>query len=198
MAEQESTSAPRAREPGPGAPAADRNRVPFQRLPPVPRSLVDRVLRRRPPAGAFVELNNLLASVRDLHDVNGGDVERICRAWGIDVPGAFGARCQQLYRDYLHWCLTDRRLSDEELDNLAHLALLLHLDRATAEAVYRATTRAVYLRSVEDVLADGEVSEAERQFLRRLGEDLRIPAGTADNMLDVRRRQMESRKRHRD
>lgn len=155
--------------------------------------LVDRVLRRRPAAHAFIELNNLLAGASDPREVSEEHVEAICRSYGIDVRSTFAARCRNLYRDYLLWCLTDQRLSDEELACLAHLATLLRLDSTTTAAIHRTVTRTVYLRSVEDVLDDGEVDEEERLFLARLSEHLEIPAGMAENILEMRRRQLEVR-----
>ena len=153
--------------------------------------LLERMLRRKPATHAFVELNNLFAGAGDPSAISEEDVERICRGYGFDVRRTFAARCQKLYRDYLSWCLTDRHLSDDELANLAHLAALLRLDATITTAIQHAVTRGIYLRSVEDVLADGETSEAERAFLRRLSEQLRIPSGTADNIYDMRRRQIE-------
>ena len=194
------------REPLPPAPTpaggsepepANAGAAPFQSLAPERPRLLERALRRQPAANAFVELNNLFASARDLREIDEGDVERIGRSYGLDVRGTFGARCQQLYRDYLLWCLTDRRLSAEELATLAHLATLLRLDAGTTAGIHRSVTRSVYLRTVEEVLADGDVSAAEREFLARLGQHLDIPEGGAENMLEVRRRQIERRNPHR-
>jgi len=184
---------PDSNPPDSSRPVARPGRPPFLPLTQARPRLLDRVLRRRPAANAYVELNNLLAGARDLHDIEESDVERICRAYAIDVRGAFGARCRQLYRDYLTWCLTDRRLHDDELSNLAHLATLLRLDATTTSGIHRSVTRTVYLRTVEEVLADGDISEAEREFLARLGDQLDIPEGSAENMLEMRRRQIERR-----
>jgi hypothetical protein len=171
---------------------------PFLSIERDPPGLLERVLRRKPATHAFVELNNLFAGAGDPSAITEEDVEQICRGYGFDVRRTFAARCQKLYRDYLSWCLTDRRLTDDELANLAHLATLLRLDATTAAAIQHAVTRNVYLRSVEEVLADGETSDEERAFLQRLSEQLRIPAGTAANIYDVRRRQMEQRKQRPD
>lgn len=184
----------RTAAPRPASDAPDGGgRPPFLTLRPPRPGLLDRVLRRRPAANAFIELNNLFAGAREPVEVSAGDIDAICLAYGIDVRGTFGARCQALYRDYLHWCLTDRRLSDAELVNLGHLATLLRLDATTTTAIHRSVTRTVYLRTVEEVLEDGAVSDDERAFLRRLGQQLDIPAGTAENMLDMRHRQIRNR-----
>jgi hypothetical protein len=168
---------------------------PFLSLEPERPGLVDRLLRRKPAAHAFVELNNLFAATGDPRGITEDHVERICRGYGFDVRRTFAARCQKLYRDYLSWCLTDHHLSDDELANLAHLAALLRLDATTTTAIQHAVTRNIYLRSVEDALEDGVTSDAERAFLERLSEHLRIPPGTADNLFDMRRRQIEHWKR---
>jgi len=168
---------------------------PFLSLEQDRPGLLDRMLRRKPATHAFIELNNLFAGAGDPRAITEADVERICAGYGFDVRRTFAARCQKLYRDYLSWCLTDKRLSDDELANLSHLAALLRLDTTTTTAIQHAVTRSIYLRSVEDVLEDGVTSDAERAFLQRLSEQLRIPPATADNLYDMRRRQIEHWKR---
>lgn len=181
----------------PGAAAGGGGRPAFLAMTGARPGMVDRFLRRRPAADAFVELNNLLAEATDPREVSEDQVEAICRTYGIDVRSTFAARCRNLYREYLHWCLTDHRLSDDELACLVHLATILRLDSTTTAAIHRTVSRAVYLRSVEDVLEDGKVDEEERRFLARLSEHLEIPTGMAENILEMRRRQLEKQKTRR-
>jgi hypothetical protein len=61
---------------------------------------------------------------------------------------------------------------------------------AMRATIQRNVTRLVYLKSVSEVLADGTIDEQEREFLRKLQEQLDIPPADAENILAVRQRQL--------
>jgi hypothetical protein len=124
-------------------------------------------------------------------------VDGICRDYGVNVRSLFRHELERLYREYLVYCLTDRRLSAEELADLEHLRSLFGLDAETVETVQRNVARQLYLKSVDEVLADGTIDPEEREFLLRQRTNLSIPEAIAENILDVKRRQREARERRR-
>lgn len=128
-------------------------------------------------------------------EVKAEDVARIERMYGVDIGASFRGELERSYREYMLFCLTDRRLSSEEVADLDHLRMLFRLDARTCEAIQRNVARQVYLRSVSDVLADGTIDAAEREFLHRLQEHLAIPESIADNILEVKEQQYRSRNR---
>lgn len=162
---------------------------PFTRRQPVHRTLLQFILRQKPPENALVELVNRLADGR-LREITTDDVNRIGKTYGITIAQRFRVELENLYRNYMRYCLMDRKLTDEELADLAHLARLFELDAVTCAAIQRHLTRQLYFRTVSEVLADGTIDESERQFLQRLQEQLNLPAGDAENIVELRERQM--------
>lgn len=170
---------------------------PFRPVEPLRPTLLQRLLGRSPPSNALVALIGRLRAADSPRDVSPSELEAISREHDLDIRTRFRAELEVLYRDYLLHCLTDRRLSHEELADLEHLRGLFGLDADAARNVQRTVTRQLYLKSVEEMLADGTVDPDEREFLRRLREDLSIPESIADNILDVKKRQMEAREKRR-
>jgi hypothetical protein len=164
---------------------------PFSLLPRRP-ALLRWFARNNVQEDAFIQLNNLLAQSADVRQITESDVGRICAEYGTTVEQLI--QRGKLYRDYLAHCLTDRQLSDAELDDLAHLRNLLRLDAGTTDLIHRRVARQVYTRTVDEVLADERVDESERNFLARLRDELGIPGGVADNIEAMRNLQREARK----
>jgi hypothetical protein len=169
------------------------SRLPFTRITPQRRTLVEWLLQRRPPGNAVVALIDTLNAADSPRRVTDDAIAAIERTYGVSFRKQFRGDLERLYREYLLFCLTDRQLSDDELADLAHLGRLLGLDSDVCDAIQRNVTRQVYLRSVAEVLADGTIDEHEREFLRRLQEQLSIPPAVAENIVDVRERQVRSR-----
>jgi hypothetical protein len=157
--------------------------------------VLDRVFRRQHAEDVLIEINNLFAKAVRVRNVSSEDVDRILSRYGIARGGEMPGQPDRLYRDYLLHCLADRQLTDEELADLEHLRSVLRLDAGTIALVHRRVAREVYSRTVDDVLADAAIDEAEREFLRRLRDHLEIPPGIADNILDMKQRQREARGR---
>lgn len=168
---------------------------PFSPLEPEKPTLTQRLLGRSPARNALIELHGMLRAAASPREVSSEDVARIGRAHGVDIGASFRGDLERSYREYLLFCLTDRRLSEEEVADLDHLRMLFRLDARTCEAIQRNVARQVYLRSVGDVLADGTIDPAEREFLRTLQEHLAIPQSIADNILEVSEQQYRSRNR---
>lgn len=164
-------------------------RRPFGPLPPVRRTLTQRLLRRRPRENAVVEVNNLLAASTSIRSVQREDIKRICDAHRITLTGPLAGRFERLYRDYLSYCLEDRHLSADELADLAHLQSLLDITAESAMMIHDHVARQVYQASVAEVLDDGVVDAGEREFLRRLQHELALSGRSADRILEAKLRQ---------
>jgi len=168
---------------------------PFSPLEPTKPTLAQRLLQRSPARNALIVLHGMLPAAASPREVKAEDVARIERTYGVDIGASFHGELERSYREYMLFCLTDRRLSEEEVADLDHLRMLFRLDARTCEAIQRNVARQVYLRSVTDVLADGTIDAAEREFLHRLQEHLAIPESIADNILEVKEQQYRSRNR---
>lgn len=163
-------------------------RPPFVPLPPARPTLLQRLRRRRPRENAVIEINNLLAAATTVRAVSRSDVGRICAEHRTSLSGPLAGRFERLYRDYLAYCLEDRHLSDSELADLAHLQNLLNIHAAAAARIHEHVALQVYRRSVADVLDDGVIDTAEREFLGRLQHDLAISGRAAHRILEVNMR----------
>ncbi|HEX6132762.1 MAG TPA: hypothetical protein VFZ24_02190 [Longimicrobiales bacterium] len=164
-------------------------RQPFNELRPVPRTLTQRLLGRRPRENAAVEVNNLLARSTGVRAVSREDVERICARHRTSLNGPLAGRFERLYRDYLTYCLEDRHLSGDELADLTHLQNVLRISPETASAIHEYVARAVYSRSVAEVLEDGVIDAGERAFLGRVQQELSLSGRAADRILESKLRQ---------
>jgi hypothetical protein len=161
-------------------------------------SLLQRLLGRRDPARALRELRGLLAQASSPRAVDPGEVDALDERFGLDVRRRFHPEMQEIYRAFLMRCLEDRRISDDELEEARHLAGLLGLSDEVCGLLQRKVAREVYFRSIREVMDDGTVDEEERRFLRELQGRLDIPGELAENMEEVRRRQLRSRGRWQD
>lgn len=170
---------------------------PFNHVEPLRPTLLQRLLGRKPPENALATLIRRLRAADSPRAVSPADVDAIGRDYAVDLRRLFREDLESLYRDYLIHCLTDHRLSTEELADLEHLRSLFGLDAGIVEAVQRNVARQLYLKSVDEVLADGDVDAGEREFLRRLRTNLSIPDAIAENILDVKTQQKEAREKRR-
>lgn len=157
-------------------------------------TLLHRLRGAGPPENALAELVNLLAESESVVEVAPARVEEIEARYELRLREAFPGETEALYRDFLLHCLSDRRLTEEELDAAGHLAVLLGLPAERSDLIQRQAARAIFLGSVEEVLSDGVVDPRERAFLEWLRQRLGIPEDAAENMLQLRERQRRERR----
>ena len=157
--------------------------APFSILPLQRKSLVQRVLRRDPPDNAWIEVNNLLATTPEVRAVRPEQVARIAEHYGVSLRGAFCARLEQLYREYLIFCLADHRLTSDEMADLAHLKRILRLHNRALAAVHEEVARSRYARKMDELLVDAGIHPEEREFLFSLQQCLAMPGRVAERSM---------------
>ncbi len=151
--------------------------APFQRAQE-PQGRSSQLLGRR-SSMTLEAIEDLLAEARCVRDVTRAAVSDLCTARKVDLRSRLSRGRRQLYHRYLKYCLEDRVLAAEEVESLAHLRDLLHLDRADLAAVQDAVAVEVYGEAVEEVLADFRLDDDEAAFLRSLTESLNLSEKTA-------------------
>ncbi|MGH7500611.1 MAG: hypothetical protein ACREL7_02525 [Longimicrobiales bacterium] len=166
--------------------------TPFTEKRAIRPTVVQRLLHRASVDGAIVELNNLLARC-GVREVRAADIGAIFLRHRVRPTHLHPRHLERFYREYLLFCLADRRLSDDELADLEHLREILALDALAVDAIHRNVARQVYLRSVAEVLADGSIDVQERAFLSRLREQLGVPESIAENIEVMKERQYRNR-----
>ena len=168
--------------------------APFRILLTKQTTFVRRLLRRPSIDSAIADINNMLAG-RALREVTATHIEHVLDTHHLrPLRTEHRQRLERFYRDYLLFCLTDRRLSDDEVADLDHLRSILGLSTSTVDVIHRTVARQVYLRSVAEVLADGTIDEREREFLHKLRDHLAIPEAIAENIEEMKERQRKSRR----
>jgi hypothetical protein len=152
-----------------------------------------RRLHGDPLAAAHDEILSRLARCTGVRAVPASEIEAIAQRYAVPLDGELRMRTITLYRDFLHHCLADRRLSNEELADLEHLRCALRLDDSQIALTHRRVARVIYSRSVNEVLADATIDSEERAFLLSLRAVLGVPETVAENIEHVKVRQRGAR-----
>lgn len=146
--------------------------------------LLGRLAGKSSRHNAVVDLNNLLSRCACLLDVHVESVESIASVYKVNMQKAFSYELQWFYKTYLLHCLQDHKLQICEREELKHLKFLLGLRQAVVNEIHEEVVTSVYNESVKDVIADGEVDEQEREFLKALQEELMLPQDLAERIFN--------------
>lgn len=144
--------------------------------------VIERLLVRSNKANVPVELNNLLASVDSLSNLEESEIVRIEKRYKVKLSLDFLEERCQLYTDLLKEYLSDRLLSEVEVERLAHLKRLLRLSDAHITVAHEEAAGAVYSESIREAMSDGQISEEEREFLAKLESSLCLPKDVANRI----------------
>lgn len=134
----------------------------------------------------IVALNNHLAAAAAVTEVTRDTLTAIEAEFQVNLAADYAVKLEEFYTDFLANCLADKRFTQDEVNAVWHLKWLFDLPDERHIAIYRRVATDVYLRSVEDVLGDFDVSEEERNFLTQLGEYLDLPADLRTLAFDTR------------
>jgi len=158
----------------------------FQTVPLVEASLFQKLLKQHPQENAVIELNNLLAT-KPICQLSPGDIAAIEIRYGLSLKREFGLNLEEFYATYLNYCLADKSLSTDELDDLKQLKDLLALDDQTVDKLHAELGQVVYKKSFEEAVADGRLTQEEKAFLNTLEAELKLPKQLAEQISkDVR------------
>jgi hypothetical protein len=144
-------------------------------------SFLQQLLKQTPQENAVIELNNLLAT-KPLPGITLEHIEAIQDRYQLNLLKEFRLNLEEFYAVYLNYCLADKVLSNEELEALKHLKLLLQLDDATINKLHTKLGAVIYRQSFEEAVSDGRISQKERDLLQRIENDLKLPKQLADQI----------------
>jgi hypothetical protein len=145
-------------------------------------SFIGGLVGRKPRRNGLIAVRNLLAESATVEDVSVQDAAAAAAEWGLKLGSRFRNDRLQMASDFLNFCLVDRRLDDVELDRLRHIRRLLRLRKDDVNEIKSRAVRAVYSKSVEEVLADHYLDDEERDFLERLADNLGVPDKVAERI----------------
>jgi hypothetical protein len=144
-------------------------------------TFLQKMLGQRIKENAIIELNNLLAD-HELNQITLEQVYAIADKYGVNFKNDYTQEITDFYKTYLNSCLSDKVISDKELDDLRELKRILQINDKQVEEIHRELAGKIYKAEVDKVIKDGELDEAERTFIEKLQNDLKLPSEVAQNI----------------
>ena len=132
-----------------------------------------KLLKKKLQQNFVLEVNNLLAE-KEVLKVSQNDIAEIATKYGGSVLKKSNGGLTELYSEYLKYCLTDKVLSETELQELKHLKEILSLTDKDVSDLHNKIAGAIYNRSMSDVVSDGKIDKSEEEFLAKLQNDLKL------------------------
>lgn len=155
--------------------------------------LIGRVFGSRARGAASRDIESLLASAERVTEVSAAEIKAAGVSHAVDVIRHLRAPCLDLYRRYLEHCFVDRRLTDDEVEDLAHLREIFCLEESACAPLHDEVAIALYGAAVDEALADRRLEPEEEEFLARLREDLRLADDAAQRAQDDATRRARNR-----
>jgi DnaJ-domain-containing protein 1 len=145
-----------------------------------PVGFVANLLGHRPKENAFLEIHNVVASLPIYHISE--DAVAACLSRYEIVHEEAKPRLLNIYSQVLDHFIKDLLISDDEIEQLRHLATIFRL---TADEVSQINAEIVYPhyeKAVSQALRDRRLSDDENAALDNLCTKLRIPESAANEM----------------
>ncbi|WP_203293494.1 hypothetical protein [Luteirhabdus pelagi] len=147
-------------------------------------SLIGKILKRTPKENALIEINNLFVeNEKDLTKVTLEQIQEITERHKLKLKRKFKALRIELFRNYIHHCLKDHVIDDEEINTFLHLKKLLHLTDAEIRQVIKFETNKLYDQEVKKAVSDGVLTEEEKTNLELLKKNLLLQDEIASDIL---------------
>ena len=137
-------------------------------------SFFQKITGSRLRENAINEINNLL-STKSILEIDSTEILQIADKYNINFVKEFSDRFIEFYEVYLKQCLKDSLLSEVEIQELNHLKNLLALTDPEVSNLHNRISGDIYKKNYEDVIKDGEISEAERYFLDKIQSNVVLP-----------------------
>jgi len=137
------------------------------------QNFIQKIFKQLPKSNALIEINNKLAST-DLLNVTVEDIQSIIYKYKIDLKKKLYPELKIMYGKYMKFCLTDKELSDEEIEKLKHIKQLFMLNDTDVKNIQEKAVSEIYKSEVEKVITDGKIDDDEKHFLEQLKNKLRL------------------------
>jgi Chloroplast envelope transporter len=154
----------------------------FIKKPVQKRSLLEKLMKKQIPENLIIEINNLLAE-RPIMEASPADIKVICQRYDAVTLAKSQRRLLGYYHLYLQECLEDKKLTDQEIAELARLKLLLGLSDRMIKEIHSAVVTRLYGKEVSSSLNDGTIDNDEQAFLDKLSENLLLSKERTDEIL---------------
>jgi hypothetical protein len=145
-----------------------------------PIGFVANLLGHRPKENAFLEIHNVVACLPIYH-ISEEAVEACLSRYGITHEEA-KSRLLNIYSQVLDHFIKDLSISDDEVEQLRHLATIFKLSSAEVSQIHTELVYPHYEKAVRHALRDRQLSNDERAALNDLCTKLRIPESAANEI----------------
>lgn len=158
----------------------------FEKKALVEASFWQRISGSKNSLNAFVEFNNLLAE-RGILGVTEEDVLAISQKYKIkDWKKEFNDELRNCFVLAIGFFLVDSEISTSEVEELAHLAILLRITNEEKEKIYTSSGLKVfdelYVKFIEDEL----LSDEEKAILAKIKEAFALKSETLSTLVEKR------------
>jgi len=145
-----------------------------------PTSFVANLLGRRPKENVFLEIHNVVASLPIYH-ISEDAVTACLSRYGITREEA-KPRLLNIYSQVLEHFIKDLLISDDEIEQLRHLATIFKLNSDEVSQIHTELVYPHYEKAVRHALRDRHLSDDENTALDNLCTKLRIPESAASEI----------------
>ena len=145
-----------------------------------PTGFVANLLGHRPKENAFLEIHNVVASLPIYH-ISEDAVTACLSRYGI-TPEEAKPRLLNIYSHVLEHFIKDLLISDDEVEQLRHLATIFDLSSDEVSQIHTEIVYPHYEKAVRSALRDRQLSDDENAALDNLCAKLRIPESAASEI----------------
>ena len=145
-----------------------------------PISFVANLLGRRPKENAFLEIHNVVATLPIYH-ISEDAVTACLSRYRITEEEA-KPRLLNIYSQVLADFIKDLLISDDEVEQLRHLATIFKLSSDEVSQIHTEIVYPHYEKAVRHALRDRHLSDDENTALDNLCTKLRIPESAANEI----------------
>lgn len=145
-----------------------------------PTSFVANLLGLRRKENAFLEIHNVVATLPIYH-ISEEAVTACLTRYGITQEEA-RPRLLNIYSQVLEYFLKDLLISDDEVEQLRHLAAIFNLSSDEVSHIHTEVVYPHYEKAVRQALQDRHLTDDENEALENLCSKLRIPESAANEI----------------
>lgn len=146
-------------------------------------NFIQKLFGQIPSENAIIEVNNLFSTNQtDIEKISFDQIIAIADKYKTNLNKKFKEHRLELFRIYLHYCLTDNKLESNEIKSLKHIREILMLNEKDTEDQIAIETEKLYEKHVKDALGDGKLDVSEKENLDRLKKDLLISESVASKI----------------
>jgi hypothetical protein len=145
-----------------------------------PTSFVANLLGLRSKENAFLEIHNVVATLPIYH-ISEDAVTACLSRYAITQEEA-KPRLLNIYSQVLEYFLKDLLISDDEVEQLRHLAAIFNLGSEEVSHIHTEIVYPHYEKAVRQALRDRQLTDDENEALENLCRKLRIPESAANEI----------------